>query len=374
MNHNRIILFVILLISSVSAYQLMGSYNQVQVTFDETKQKIKQQQLKREALMNMYNAARERSLILLRMTNVEDFFELDDLNMELGVFARQFIAARKIFVALPMTDEERRILALQQQATIQTAPIQNLLAEMLIDGNRESAKKLLFEQALPGQNAVLRLINKIMRVDTQNMQASVEDLTAGAKLVHKNFLLLGVSSVGMSFLIVLVIINRATRKEHAQLQETILERENHIRESDVVKKELEELEERWKFALEGSGDGVWDWDVSLDKVFYSKQWKAMLGFNEDEIGDTLGEKTNRIHPDDVEQSEVALQEHIKGISRVYQDEHRVKCKDGSYKWVHDQGMVVSRAEDGKPTRIIGTYSDITKHKEAAHKSERLAFS
>ncbi len=133
-----------------------------------------------------------------------------------------------------------------------------------------------------------------------------------------------------------------------------------------------ESEERWQFALEGAGDGVWDWNVQTNRVYYSRQWKAMLGYEEDEIGDALDEWDKRIHPDDRQAAYAALDRHLAGDAPVYVSEHRVMGKDGAYRWILDRGKVISRTPEGKPLRVIGTHADITEHRrleEALRQSE-----
>jgi PAS domain S-box-containing protein len=137
-----------------------------------------------------------------------------------------------------------------------------------------------------------------------------------------------------------------------------------ITERKRVEDALRESEERWQFALEGAGDGVWDWNPQTNEVFFSRQWKAMLGYEEDEIGNTLDEWDKRVHPEDKEQCYADLHEHLSGEKRVYQNEHRVLCKDGTYKWILDRGKVIESADDGKPLRVIGTHTDITDRKQA----------
>ncbi len=125
---------------------------------------------------------------------------------------------------------------------------------------------------------------------------------------------------------------------------------------------LEESEQRWRFALEGSGDGVWDWNIQTNKVFYSKRWKEMLGFSEEEIGDDLSEWERLVHPDDRESVHHELQIHFSGAMPFYQSEQRMLCKNGTYKWVLDRGMVIERDAANKPYRVIGTHTDISQIK------------
>lgn len=128
--------------------------------------------------------------------------------------------------------------------------------------------------------------------------------------------------------------------------------------------ELEASEQRWKFAVEGSGDGLWDWNVPASTVFFSKRWKEILGFTEDEIGTGLEEWSKRVHPDDLPRVMANVQAHLDGTSPAYRCEHRVLCKDGSWKWMLDRGRVIERDVAGRPLRMIGTHSDITERKQA----------
>ncbi len=122
---------------------------------------------------------------------------------------------------------------------------------------------------------------------------------------------------------------------------------------------LELNEFRWKFAVEGTGDGLWDWNLLDNTVFFSRRWKEMLGFTEDEIGNGLEEWESRVCPEEKPAVMTAVQDYLDGKTPSYANEHRVRCKDGSYKWILDRGMVVSRSADGKPLRMIGTHKDIS---------------
>jgi PAS domain S-box-containing protein len=137
-------------------------------------------------------------------------------------------------------------------------------------------------------------------------------------------------------------------------------------ERDQALAALRESEERWQFALEGSGEGVWDWNVQTGQVFFSKKWKAMLGYEDHEISNDFGEWESRLHPDDARRSQAAVQAHLDGTSDRLKMEHRLRCKDGSYKWILSSGMIMSRTADGSPLRMIGTHIDIS---ERVHMQE-----
>ncbi len=153
-------------------------------------------------------------------------------------------------------------------------------------------------------------------------------------------------------------------QQTAQLLEAFAARAAVELERQRAETALRTSEERWQFALEGAGDGVWDWNVRTDRVFYSRQWKALLGYDEAEIGESPAEWQERIHPEDKAACQAALERHFQGIVPFYQNEHRVRCKDGSYKWVFDRGKILEWDADGRPARVIGTYSDISARKAA----------
>jgi PAS domain S-box-containing protein len=149
-----------------------------------------------------------------------------------------------------------------------------------------------------------------------------------------------------------------------------------ITEKKRVERELHQSQLRWRFALESTGDGIWDWDMKTGKVYYSRQWKAMLGYNKEEIGDTAAEWFDRLPPDDLALCQEAIGNHLQGKTGDFVIEHRMRAKDGSLRWILARGKVVERTEDGTPLRTIGTNTDITQRKTAEYElyleRERLA--
>ena len=135
---------------------------------------------------------------------------------------------------------------------------------------------------------------------------------------------------------------------------------------------LRENEQRWYMALDGAGQGVWDWNAATNKVFFSHQWKAMLGYADQDIGDSLKEWENRVHPDDLADCYRDLQRHFAGETPAYRNEHRMLCKDGGYKWILDRGMVFEWTADHQPLRIVGTHTDISERKQAEAQLRLLA--
>jgi PAS domain S-box-containing protein len=134
---------------------------------------------------------------------------------------------------------------------------------------------------------------------------------------------------------------------------------------------LRETEERWRFALEGGNQGVWDWDVKTGEIFFSDSYKRLYGYGPNDLKGRIEEWENMIHPDDKKRMENAIEEHISASEPFYESTYRVKTKNGDYKWVLGRGMLI-RNEDGKPVRMIGTHTDITKQ-VAAEQTYKLLF-
>lgn len=136
-----------------------------------------------------------------------------------------------------------------------------------------------------------------------------------------------------------------------------------ITEQIKMEASLRENEERWEFAIEGSGDGVWDWDIETDKVFYSKKWKAILGYADSEISNQLFEWGSRLHPEDKESTLKAMKQLLNNEIAAFQFPHRLLCKNNQYKWILGRGKIVKRNESNKPIRIVGTMTDISRQKQ-----------
>lgn len=122
---------------------------------------------------------------------------------------------------------------------------------------------------------------------------------------------------------------------------------------------LAESEERWKYALEGAGDGVWDWDLTTDEVLYSTQWKKMLGYAEDDIPHRLASGVALLHPDDKADAMAQIDACIRGRRGSFAVEFRMRCKDGSWKWILSRASIVKRDKSLRPLRMIGTHTDIS---------------
>ena len=127
---------------------------------------------------------------------------------------------------------------------------------------------------------------------------------------------------------------------------------------------LQANEARWKLALESTGDGVWDLTVPTGEEYLSPSLLRMYGFEEGELSQSITDRDRHTHPDDIARVQRDRQAHLDGLTPTYSNEHRVLCKDGSWKWVLSRGMVISRDAQGRPLRMIGTHTDISERKAA----------
>jgi PAS domain S-box-containing protein len=142
-----------------------------------------------------------------------------------------------------------------------------------------------------------------------------------------------------------------------------------LTERNAAFEALQESESRFALAVQGTTDGIWEWTVGTDTVYYSPRFARLLGFEPDTYVDTLTEFLDRLHKDDRDPTWQAVQDHLDHDS-PYDIEYRVKCKDGTYRWFHARG-IAARDVNGQPTRMAGSISDIHARKQAEHRLQTL---
>ncbi|MES1998915.1 MAG: EAL domain-containing protein [Pseudomonadota bacterium] len=143
-------------------------------------------------------------------------------------------------------------------------------------------------------------------------------------------------------------------------------------ETAEINARLLDVEARWRFALDSTGAGVWDLDIPSNRILLSSRCKAMLGFADDEIDTGMDDWQQRIHPDDLPGLMSACQQLLDGGSDTFTNEHRKRCKDGSWKWIQTHGKVAARDAADVPVRVIGTYLDISERRQAEETIQRQA--
>ncbi|WMS87169.1 putative bifunctional diguanylate cyclase/phosphodiesterase [Pleionea litopenaei] len=128
-------------------------------------------------------------------------------------------------------------------------------------------------------------------------------------------------------------------------------------------KQLEQSQEQLHWALWGSGDGLWDWDIQSGTV-NRRGIPEMLGYTPDEFQNTTAQLIQLMHPEDTDKVNLEVERHLAGSTSHFEAEYRALSKDGSWRWILDKGKVVARDQQGKPIRAAGTQTDITERKRA----------
>ncbi len=135
------------------------------------------------------------------------------------------------------------------------------------------------------------------------------------------------------------------------------------------RKAVEDINQRFSIASENGRVGIWDADLVTGKTLYSDIWLAQLGYDRSEVSDDGALWQSLIHPDDVERVRAANEAHLRGDEAYFEEQFRLRHKDGRWIWILDRGQVTERDEAGNPVRMIGTHIDITVQKE--RETERL---
>ncbi len=172
------------------------------------------------------------------------------------------------------------------------------------------------------------------------------------------------------------LINRqraeaALQKAKNELEIKVVERTHELRttnqllRSEIIERQQVEAalrvsEERYALAVSGAKDGLWDWDLKTNEIYFSSRWKSMLG-SEEQFGNSPEAWFNLVHPEEIERFKVEISTHIEGLTPHFESEYRILHQDGTYRWMLSRGLAV-RDPKGKAYRIAGCQTDVTERK------------
>lgn len=333
------LVMAVLVIFLALAYLLYSGYADVKNTYNRTVETIIEQQLKQQLLTNMANVARDRSLLLLKMLAEDDVFELDELNQEFGRRARNYILSRQKLISLQLNEVEKELLAKQDVLASVNQKLQRRIADLFLQGEREQAKILLFEQAIPRQNQVLRQIN--LTIDEYNKKTLlfIDDVKKVFQHSSRNFLLLGGLLLIASLVVIGVIMTRVSRQDERNL-----------------KRALDDLAEQ-KHALDAHAIvSITDLEGNINYV--NSRFCECSGYCQEELlGQNQRMLKSRQHDDDF----FADMYRFISAGEIWRGEICNTNKEGNDYWL-ETTIVPFMDEQGKPQSYITMCSDITVRK------------
>lgn len=285
-------------------------------------------------------AARERLISLILMSNLADPFARDTEMLRFNRIGTRFATARIKLEEHVLSPGEKELLVRQAEATGVVRPIQEQLIDIALDGDFTRAHRMLTEELIPAQNEVIDLLRELHTVQEEINNEAVLAYTHQQERSYVLFMsILGLATIIAGMIIGYIVIRQITGAEKALFKE----------------------KERYSLAVRGANDGLWDWDLETNEVYFSPRWKDMLGYEEHQMPNKLDQWFNRIHPDDAEEALAKLNTHLNGHSYYFESIHRLRNKEGEYRWFLDRGLAI-RNETGKAYRIAGSQTDITEQK------------
>ncbi|MBI5945413.1 MAG: PAS domain-containing protein [Chloroflexi bacterium] len=147
--------------------------------------------------------------------------------------------------------------------------------------------------------------------------------------------------------------------------------QSEIKERMQAEEKIRVSQEQLHAVIEGSRLGFSDWNIKTGVIQRNERWAEMLGFNLQEVESSFMQWGDLIHPDDRVSAMRALQDHLDGKTPIHRDEYRLRAKDGSYRWILDQGTIIEYDAQGQPSRMTATHTDITERKQAEEKVRQL---
>lgn len=223
----------------------------------------------------------------------------------------------------------------------------------IYDGHTMTAEALLYSSSNSEERARRAAYESVQHLTIAGQPWSVR-VRSTAAFEQSNSsntpTLVVVSGVVLSLLLTILVWSLVTSRERA------------LAKAAQMNRELRYTEFRWKAALAGAGDGVWDWHNQTGECIYSSRWKSMLNYRDDEIDNTISEWERLIHPDDRAFALATAQNCADGLISTIHMEIRMRTGDGQWRWILTRGAVVSRDEQGRALRTIGTHTDISAQK------------
>ncbi|MEA3371348.1 MAG: EAL domain-containing protein [Campylobacterota bacterium] len=319
------------------------------------------------AMLNTISEDIDRGLSIELENNNSKFITilLFSLALGLSVFVLLIISKRK------ERETQAALFESNEKAIVTLRCIGDAVVTTDIDGNITFINETAEEMVEESHDDVIGLhIDTVLNLE--NMKSGKKIVTPIYDVIHNNLTKLIsngtklISKSGVEY----IISDSAAPVKNADgvIVGTVLvfqdDTQAHLIEDELHKTyELNrELKERMELALIGSSDGIWDWNLEDNSVYFSPLWKEMLGYSDDELINEFATWESRVHPDDLESVLVEIQRNIDGETEYYADVHRLRHKDGHWVWILDRAKT-QYDESGKAIRMIGTHTDISQERE-----------
>jgi PAS domain S-box-containing protein len=143
--------------------------------------------------------------------------------------------------------------------------------------------------------------------------------------------------------------------------ESIVLNFHDITDRKHAEEKLRKSEERYALGIEASEQGIWDWNVETNEIFYSEQWKKQIGYEDDELKNEFNTWVEHLHPDEKEYCQNTVLSYLSQPVAHFILDFRFRHKDGTYRWIHNKAASIKNLE-GKVIRLFGTHTDITETK------------
>ncbi|MEA1983432.1 MAG: PAS domain-containing sensor histidine kinase [Campylobacterota bacterium] len=257
----------------------------------------------------------------------------------------QKLALKEIFKTLPFTKKELALLTLSEKNSNDLVELEVRAFEAMKKGDRELAVELMHSKEYYGaKHKIMNPIDEFIMLSSSRISRELEENRSSVFLLY----------MALAFMVLLFAVGHFIIFKTLQkaLEETI------EKQTETLKKHRDRL----NFAIDGSSDGMWDWDIVNDKVFFSPRWKEMLGYADDEIENIFDEWQSRVHPDDLPKVFELIELNMSGKESTFEILHRMKHKDGHWVWILDRAKTLYD-ENGKAIMMSGFHTDVTERKE-----------
>ena len=335
------LLLVILCVLLAAGYLIVNSYTDARQVHGTTTKVLREQQLKRVLLASMLSASRKRSFILLEMAAEGDVFKLDDFKRRFAEQAQIFITAKEKIYSLPLTEKEYMLLERVRETVAINEPKQDQVAELFTEDKRRKAMRLLFGQAILGQNKLLEQLGLIIDEYNTNSIESIENMDREFEANTHVYILLGALLLVIGSIAIVIMLTRVSRQEEQQLSQA-----------------LDELAEQ-KFALDQHAIvAITDTEGTI--TYANDRFCKLSGYSEDEL---IGQNHRLLNSGDKDKADWKEMYRTLSSGQVWSDVVRNRAKDGHFYWV-DTTIVPFMGKDNKPRSYIAIRTDITERKQS----------